>query len=407
MNCKMKKTLKIFTFSLLSFALGTNVVFASTTDGIIDSNHKYAWSENLGWVNFAPDQGDIHVTDAGLTGYAWGNRFGWINLAPTNSGQQVINNSEGQLSGYAWASRVGWINFQHVIINASGKFTGYAFNSQTGKITFDCNSCNVTTDWRPSRVRAGTATPIAETTTEAAPVALWKVSSVNFSGKAYPGAHIFLVEKVFEQDSLVRQGIAVEDNGKFKLGDIPTGFHAYSLMVKDKVGRQAHTKVYDMKFINDPLTVDNILVPPTVEVARGAVTKGDFIKVVGSAFPRNHVAVQIDLNKSYSTEADDAGDYSLLISTAGFGFGSHQIRVNQNGSGTTSDWSPTRNFIVSASTVVNADLSGDGKVNIKDWSIFLGRWKQATPENEKLLDLNKDGKIDVSDLGIFLRALRM
>jgi hypothetical protein len=124
--------------------------FASTSDGTIIN--QYAWGENVGWVNFLTTNGNIHVTDTAITGYAWDKNFGWINFAPTYSG--VKNDGAGNLSGSAWSAGGGWINFDNVSINNSGKFEGIASGSVYGQLTFDCDHCNVTTDWRPSTTRA-------------------------------------------------------------------------------------------------------------------------------------------------------------------------------------------------------------------------------------------------------------
>jgi len=142
----------------LSPALQTQ---ASTTDGTIDSVNKYAWGENVGWVNFGTDEGNVHVQDGGLTGYAWVANYGWINLNPDNGG--VTNDSEGNLGGNAWGENLGWIDFSGVWIDTSGWFNGYANNPISGQISFSClngGGCDlqeykVRTDWRPARVRGG------------------------------------------------------------------------------------------------------------------------------------------------------------------------------------------------------------------------------------------------------------
>lgn len=132
----------VFLFPIISFA--------STSDGtIID---QYAWGENVGWVNFLPTSGNIHVTDTAITGYAWDKNYGWINFAPTYSG--VKNDGAGNLSGSAWSAGGGWIDFDNVSINDSGKFVGIASGSVYGQLTFDCDHCSVTTDWRPSTTRS-------------------------------------------------------------------------------------------------------------------------------------------------------------------------------------------------------------------------------------------------------------
>ena len=98
-------------------------VFASITDGVIDSTNKYAWSENIGWINFGVSGGNVHITDSAITGYGWSPNYGWINLNPPTSG--VKNDSYGDLSGYAWGENLGWIDFNGVSINSGGEFSGY------------------------------------------------------------------------------------------------------------------------------------------------------------------------------------------------------------------------------------------------------------------------------------------
>lgn len=159
---------KIFTaillFSFLAGLIPPNFVFASITDGTIDSTYKYAWSENTGWLNFGTSEGNVHITDSELTGYVWGENIGWISLNCSNDSScgtvdyKISNDNEGNLSGYAWSENTGWINFNPsyggVTINSSGEFLGYAWGENIGWIVFDCNtSACVKTDWRARSAR--------------------------------------------------------------------------------------------------------------------------------------------------------------------------------------------------------------------------------------------------------------
>jgi hypothetical protein len=160
-----KKLLLPFLIFIVSlFPIG---IFASITDGTILSTDQYAWGENVGWINFGTPQGNVHITDTGLTGYAWDSINGWINLAPTNAG--VKNDANGTLSGFAWSQGGGFIDFSGVTINSSGKFTGQAYGAVYGRINFDCSHCSVATDWRPANVRPsnnqGVGSPILITDT--------------------------------------------------------------------------------------------------------------------------------------------------------------------------------------------------------------------------------------------------
>ncbi|NDE67970.1 tryptophan-rich sensory protein [bacterium] len=148
------------------FALSPVLARASETSGTISDTSKYAWGENIGWINFAPTQGQIYeglsVTDTAVTGYAWSSNFGWINFNPTNSGQGVTNTTGGVLGGSAWIQNLGWLSMSGVTIDSSGVLRGVAGVASTtvGRVSFDCDHCTVTTDWRPLRARTvATSTP--------------------------------------------------------------------------------------------------------------------------------------------------------------------------------------------------------------------------------------------------------
>ena len=139
----------ILTFVFLFLPL---LAAASTTNGTIDSTYKYSWGVNIGWLNWGTTGGNVHVTDAALTGYVWSENYGWINLAPATAG--VTNNGQGILGGAAWGENFGWLYFSGVTINSSGVFQGTA-NGTVGDISLDCANCKVVTDWRPQSARGG------------------------------------------------------------------------------------------------------------------------------------------------------------------------------------------------------------------------------------------------------------
>lgn len=145
-------TTKLFFLILLCacFVLPT-ISNASETQGTISPTAKNAWSNNIGWINFAPATGGLQITDTAVTGTAWSVNNGWINFNPAQGG--VKNNPQGQLSGSAWGEQTGWIDFSGVSISTAGKLTGMATGTIIGTLTFDCGQCNVTTDWRPVGAR--------------------------------------------------------------------------------------------------------------------------------------------------------------------------------------------------------------------------------------------------------------
>jgi hypothetical protein len=142
-----------FLFLLFLLVAGSNIVLdTGAFAGNIDPTNKYAYGENIGWINFAPAQGSgVTVTGTSVTGYAWGENIGWINLSHDNGG--VLNDSAGNLSGYAWGENVGWINFNPTgggvkIDPATGVFSGMAWGENIGWINFAPNGVPVKTSWR-------------------------------------------------------------------------------------------------------------------------------------------------------------------------------------------------------------------------------------------------------------------
>ncbi len=130
----------------------------------------YAWSDNIGWIQFNPSFGGVnYATSSGqLSGYAWSDNIGWIkfNGLSADSGVggtgPVASTSTGLISGWARAcagtisgdcssmtSRTdgwdGWIKFDHGKTNpakidfVTGDFHGYAWGSDVvGWVSLNC-----------------------------------------------------------------------------------------------------------------------------------------------------------------------------------------------------------------------------------------------------------------------------
>jgi len=131
---------------------------------------RYAWSENLGWLNAqpgGPGGPGVQVSDSDLTGWMWSENAGWISLSCTNTScaaasYGVTNNGCGTLAGYAWSENAGWINFAPItcggdptcgvtIDPATGIFSGRAWSENAGWITFSSTGpilYQVATGWR-------------------------------------------------------------------------------------------------------------------------------------------------------------------------------------------------------------------------------------------------------------------
>ena len=132
----------------------------------VDPVNKYAWGENVGFLNFR-DAGDpaaskgVRLHNRFLSGYVWGENIGYVNLgdgAPANAvnygnvdGADTgvnLDPSSGDLFGLAWSENTGWINFdtraalggegqQARLDFATDRLQGYAWGENIGWINLD------------------------------------------------------------------------------------------------------------------------------------------------------------------------------------------------------------------------------------------------------------------------------
>lgn len=106
-------------------------------------------------------------------------------------------------------------------------------------------------------------------------------------------------------------------------------------------------------------------------------------------------------------EVGPDGSYKVFFNTGALDFKSHTIKSRQKDkSGTKSDFSPQKTFIVSKLFTPKTDLNNDGIINVSDFSIFLARWQSKDDSLKKLNDLNDDGKVDIKDFSIFIRTIK-
>lgn len=175
---------------LISFGLLSCLAFG-VFGGNIDPTYKWAWSDNIGWLDFS----NVTVDTFALTGYATSSAAGYGIGAVSMSGSTygVNNDGQGNLSGWAWNENIGWISFcgnasgpsawdgskwvcpssptyRVAIDGVSGDFSGWAWSSNIGWISFNClqgGCCGGCGSWK---VKTGWSTVATTTGTLISPV---------------------------------------------------------------------------------------------------------------------------------------------------------------------------------------------------------------------------------------------
>lgn len=234
-------------------------------------------------------------------------------------------------------------------------------------------------------------------------------TTVTFSGIAFPGARVFIIDKDARVEQVVSQERVTADNGTFQVSfvGISEDQHSFGLTIKDKEGRPTQTKFFNLRPPANSITVKDVFVPPTVGFASGFVTRGRDAIITGYAVPDNNVIIEIDDTIKTEVKVKGDGSYRTAVNTGILEFGQHRVRVKQvDPGGRESDFSPTKALVISRLTLPKTDFSGDGQVDIKDWSIFLSLWSSKDEASRRSADLNEDGKIDISDFSIFIRTIK-
>ncbi len=128
---------------------------AASAESTIDSNNKYAYGANTGWLDFRPSATDgVIAGEAFLSGRIYAANFGWISVGDGPSNRHTYANNSaadfgvnhdgtGSLSGYGYSGNIGWINFGWAAANdpnrphfslLTGQFSGYAYCANAGWI---------------------------------------------------------------------------------------------------------------------------------------------------------------------------------------------------------------------------------------------------------------------------------
>lgn len=93
-----RNLIKIFKSNALIFLFFVFAGAAKAADGTLSG---YAWSENAGWINFAPSGGGVTVDTAGnLKGYAWGENLGWISFNCVDANSCAASSYRVDISPY-------------------------------------------------------------------------------------------------------------------------------------------------------------------------------------------------------------------------------------------------------------------------------------------------------------------
>jgi len=228
-----------------------------------------------------------------------------------------------------------------------------------------------------------------------------KETKVIIEGKAYPNALITLL-----QDGRVITTRKANDLADFRIEikDITPGIWTFSLWAEDKEGRKSITFSFTASVQKDMITtISGIFLPPTIELSKTKIKKGEKLDISGQTAPQAQVFVHIESPQIRKiTNSTEKGDWQIELDTDVLTKGTHTTRAKAKTlKGLESSFSTVLAFYVEEIPEVvysGADLNKDGKVNLIDFSILLYWWGKENP----IVDRNQDGIVNLADFSIIL-----
>jgi len=227
-------------------------------------------------------------------------------------------------------------------------------------------------------------------------------TKVIVKGRAYPNAEITLLKDGRVITTQKANNLA---NFRIEVKDITPGVWTFSLWAEDKEGRKSITFSFTANVQKDmTTTISGIFLPPTIELSKTKLKKGEKLDISGQTAPQSQVFTHIESPELIKTATStEEGDWEVEIDTGILDEGSHTTWAKaKTFDGLESSFSSVLAFYVGKEIpeliCPGADLNEDGKVNLIDFSIMLYWWGKENP----CADQNQDGLVNLPDFSILL-----
>lgn len=232
------------------------------------------------------------------------------------------------------------------------------------------------------------------------------VTKVVMYGKSYPNSdvHILVDGKVI--------GIVKTDNKAdfyFETSEISAGVVSFGFWSEDEVGLKSTLLTLTFRVISGAVTtISGVYISPTIDIDKSSVRQGENVTISGNTVPETEVYVHINSEEEHIKQLDsgEAGGWELTFDTTPLEEDFHTAKalfqVNVNGNIIKSGFSKSISFYVGKVggevPCPEADLNGDGRVNLTDFSILLYYWGT----DNACADQNQNGVVDLVDFSIMM-----
>lgn len=242
------------------------------------------------------------------------------------------------------------------------------------------------------------------------------ISSVTFSGTAYPNAKIFLL-----RDGVLLGSFLASSSGTFAyaLSSVSAGNYRYTFYAQDARGGYSTSLVFPLTVTaGNSYHISNILMPPTLYFNSQEIKRGDTLELYGQSAPNSILIFELKNSilgtiTTFQINVDFTGNYTYLLETLGLLEGSYEIKAKTKIGAIESIFSNSFAFTVGTKTVekptpesrcpAKGDLNGDCRVNLVDFSIAAYWYKRTVATSFLGIEdrqLNGDEIINLVDFSI-------
>lgn len=233
-----------------------------------------------------------------------------------------------------------------------------------------------------------------------------KDTVIIIKGKSYPNAdvHILIDGKVL--------GIVKADSKAdfyFETTEIGAGVVSFGFWSEDDNGLKSTLLSLTLRVVAEATTnISGVYIAPTISIDKQSVKQGDDVKIFGQSVPGTEVQVHIHSDEQFieKTSSEETGDWSLVFNTQPLEEDFHTAKalftVNADENIIESGFSKLITFHVGREggdpVCAEADLNGDDRVNITDFSILLYNWGG----DNACADQNQNGNVDLIDFSVMM-----
>ncbi len=231
-------------------------------------------------------------------------------------------------------------------------------------------------------------------------------TQVIITGKAYPDANVHILKDGTDMAIVKADGKA---DFYYSTTNISPGVATFGFWAQDSSGLKSAALTTTLSVVaNVVTTISGEFLPPTIDLDKRKVNKGDVLTISGQAPLDISVVTHVHSNQDVTQNAtsNDSGGWKVAFDTSPLGdedFHTAQavFQMNVGGNTVESAYSQSISFYVGQNDVGRkfiSDLNNDGKVNLVDFSVLLFYWGTSGPVG----DLNSDKKVDLTDFSILL-----